>query len=281
MAAGLFISYRRDESRHAAGRLAEDLAQVFGVDAIFRDIEGIDPGVDFSSSLERALGSCVVMLVLMGPRWIDISDAQGRRRLDDPQDWIRQEIATALSRNVRVVPVLLEGAPIPAAASLPSDLQPLVRRQAFELSDTRWRGDLQRLATALARIPELSRIDVAPPASAAAAPSPPITPPPPPARPPAFAPVPAPAPMPAPTPAAPPARSGRKAMLTGIAIGALGLLGVAALLNDERSDPDLQPVRPQESMPIPMPLPMPLSTQPPSPLQSPTASSAPANVAGL
>lgn len=142
MAAGIFISYRRDESRHAAGRLADDLAQAFGADAIFRDIEGIDPGVDFTRSLERALGACVVMLVLIGPQWLQIKDAQGRRRLDNAEDWIRQEIATALERNVRVVPVLLEGATVPQPDQLPPDMQALVRRQALEMSDMRWRGDL-------------------------------------------------------------------------------------------------------------------------------------------
>src|SRR5690606_10510816 len=143
--AGLFISYRRDESRHAAGRLADDLVDAFGADSIFRDIEGIDPGVDFKQALDKALGSCVVMLVLIGPRWLQMEDAHGGRRLDQPGDWIRMEIATALARDIRVVPVLLEGAILPEEDQLPEDMRPLVRRQAFELADGRWRGDLQRL----------------------------------------------------------------------------------------------------------------------------------------
>ena len=154
MAAGIFISYRRDESRHAAGRLAEDLSQTFGTEHIFRDIEGIELGVEFAKSLEKALAACSVMLVLIGPQWLDMPDRKrGGRRLDQADDWIRQEIATALKRDVRVVPVLLEGALLPDAAELPADIRSLVGRQAMELSDVRWRGDLQRLIDALSKLP--------------------------------------------------------------------------------------------------------------------------------
>jgi len=162
--AGIFISYRRDEARHAAGRLADDLVDAFGAESIFRDIEGIEPGVDFSQALDRALAACVVMLVLIGPRWLALQDNQGRRRIDVPGDWIRVEIATALKRDTRVIPVLLEGAELPAEEELPEDLRPLVRRQAFELTDGRWRGDLQRLVDALARVPGLTLKKTLPPA---------------------------------------------------------------------------------------------------------------------
>ncbi|MEJ6005672.1 toll/interleukin-1 receptor domain-containing protein [Paucibacter sp. AS339] len=155
MAAGIFISYRRDDSRHVAGRLAEDLAQSFGADSIFRDIEGISLGLDFTQSLDSALASCSVMLVLIGPNWLTIQNAKGQRRLDQPDDWIRQEIATALRRDVRVVPVLIEGTSLPEASDLPEDLRPLVRRQCMDLADARWRGDLQRLVETLARVPGL------------------------------------------------------------------------------------------------------------------------------
>ena len=154
MSAGIFISYRRDESRHAAGRLAEDLSQIFGAEHIFRDIEGIELGVEFAKSLEKALSACSVMLVLIGPQWLEMPDRKrGGRRLDQADDWIRQEIATALKRDVRVVPVLLEGATLPDANELPADIRLLAGRQAMELSDVRWRGDLKRLADALAKLP--------------------------------------------------------------------------------------------------------------------------------
>ena len=206
MAAGIFISYRRDEARHAAGRLADDLAQVFGPTAIFRDIEGIDPGVDFTRSLDKALNACVVMLVLMGPRWLDMRNPKGERRLDDAEDWIRQEIATALKRDVRVVPVLLEGAKVPEASQLPEDLRGLTRRQALDMSDTRWRGDLQRLIEALDKLPGLQRLDQTEPAP--------------------------PTPEP-PTPAPPPKRKG---LWLGVAIGAAAVVLAAVLLVEDEVD---------------------------------------------
>ena len=87
MPAGIFISYRRDDSRHAAGRLADDLSQAFGAERIFRDIEGIDLGVDFAQSLEKALAACSVMLVLIGPQWLQVQDnKRGGRRLDQADD---------------------------------------------------------------------------------------------------------------------------------------------------------------------------------------------------
>lgn len=214
MSAGIFISYRRDESRHAAGRLADDLSQAFGPQAIFRDIEGIDPGVDFTQSLERALEACSVMLVLIGPKWLEMSDPQGRRRLDDPQDWIRQEIATALARDVRVIPVLLEGAAIPSTDDLPEDLRPLVRRQALDMSDSRWRGDLQRLIEALEKVPGLHRIDP-------------------------------PAPVPVPPPAPPPPSAG-KGRWVAIGAGVIGVLAVIGWLSEE----EIGPPMPIDAMPI-------------------------------
>ena len=157
MGAGIFISYRREDSRHAAGRLADDLSDAFGGERIFRDIEGIDLGVRFGEALEKALAACSVMLVLIGPRWLTAQDAQGRRRLERPEDWVRQEVATALARGIPVVPVLLEGAALPTSDELTADLQGLIERQKIELSDERWRGDVQSLIARLARLPGLER----------------------------------------------------------------------------------------------------------------------------
>lgn len=169
MSGGIFISYRRDDTRQAAGRLADDLAEAFGGERIFRDIEKIEIGVDFTQALEKALAECEVMLVLIGRQWSSIADGQGRRRLDQPEDWIRAEIVTALKRGIRVVPVLVDGAALPAEAELPEDLRPLLRRQAVELEDARWRGDVARLVDGLGRMPGLS-----PRASAVPAAPPPV-----------------------------------------------------------------------------------------------------------
>ena len=171
MSSGIFISYRRADSRHAAGRMADELGAAFGEANIFRDIEGIDIGVNFEQALERALGSCVVMLVVIGPQWLDAKDDAGRRRLDQPGDWTRQEIATALKRGIPVAPVLLEGTPLPRADQLPDELRELVNRQQYELSDGHWRGDMKTLVDKLARVKGLQRVGPVP--APAPAPQPP------------------------------------------------------------------------------------------------------------
>src|SRR5574343_641914 len=147
---GIFISYRRQDSQSAAGRLADHLREHLPAVPIFRDVETIEPGVDFVEAIGRALQSCGVLLAIIGPRWATRVDAAGRRRLDDANDYARLEIATALQRSdVLVIPVLVEGATIPAADELPDDLKPLARRNAFELSDKRWEFDVTSLVDAL------------------------------------------------------------------------------------------------------------------------------------
>lgn len=175
MAGGIFISYRRDDTRHVAGRLSGDLADRFGAASIFRDVESIDGGEEFPEKLEKALSHCQMMLVLIGAKWLGITDAGGRRRLDNPDDWVRQEIATALRRKVRVVPVLVEDTPLPAEADLPEDLRPLVNRQVRKLSDERWRGDLQDIVDMLAKVPGLQLVSATAAASAAPAATPPAS----------------------------------------------------------------------------------------------------------
>lgn len=110
------------------------------------DINAIEPGMDFGVRIEQAVESCDVLIALIGDDWLDIADASGRRRLDDPEDFVRLEIASALRReDLRVIPVLVEGATMPPAIELPTDLKPLARRNALELSDARWRYDVERL----------------------------------------------------------------------------------------------------------------------------------------
>ena len=154
---GIFISYRRQDSQGSAGRLADTLKAQFAQSQIFRDIETIEPGVDFVEAIERALASCVVMLAVMGPRWLSATDKLGRRRLDDPNDYTRIEIAAALQRKVRVIPVLVDGAAMPDAEDLPDDLKTLARRQASELSDKRWDFDVRQLVLTLEKIPGIEK----------------------------------------------------------------------------------------------------------------------------
>ncbi len=147
---GIFISYRRQDSQSAAGRLADHIKEHLQGVSLFRDVETIEPGVDFTEAIGRALQSCGVLLAVIGPHWTSVTDAGGRRRLDNAGDYIRLEIVTALQRsNVRVIPVLVEGAQMPDLNDLPEDLQPLCRRNAIELTDKRWSYDVSQLIDTL------------------------------------------------------------------------------------------------------------------------------------
>ena len=145
----IFICYRRGSSSGWAGRLSQALRSAFGDTSVFMDIEALAPGADFVIALENALRSCDCFLSLIGPDWVSITDEAGRRRLDDPHDFVRLELSTALQRNVDVIPVLVGGARIPKAEELPEPLVDLTRRQVHELTDTRWDYDCQNLIYAI------------------------------------------------------------------------------------------------------------------------------------
>jgi formylglycine-generating enzyme required for sulfatase activity len=147
--AKIFISYRREDSEGQARALSIELANYVGPNRVFMDVDSIALGRDFRQGLHESLGLCDAVLVLIGPEWLDIKDAAGRRRLDDPADFVRQEIATALKRNIPVTPVLLRGALMPDEERLPDDLKELHFRNGFELSHTRWRSDVRELAERL------------------------------------------------------------------------------------------------------------------------------------
>jgi hypothetical protein len=146
--AEIFLSYRRRDSQSATGRLADDLEAHFGDDRVFRDHE-IGAGDDFVAAIRRSVESSTVVLAVVGPRWLAMTDDQGRRRLDDPDDFVRLEIELALAARVAVVPVLVEGATMPAAAELPPSIAAFARCQAVELSDKRWRFDVDTLIESL------------------------------------------------------------------------------------------------------------------------------------
>lgn len=148
----IFISYRRDDSAGYAGRLADNLAARFGSDEVFQDIEAIRAGDDFVRAIDTAIGACRVVIVLIGDGWLDAVDGQGRRRLDDPHDFVRAEVAAALQRGVPTIPVLIEGARMPASEALPQPLRALARIQALELSDSRWDYDVAQLVAAIERV---------------------------------------------------------------------------------------------------------------------------------
>ena len=144
-----FISYRRDDSSGHVGRLYDALMARFGRQRLFFDIDHIGVGQDFVKVLEDAVTRCSVMLVVMGKRWPGPGRV-GARRIDDPGDFVRMEVAAGLRREgLRVVPVLIQGAKMPAPASLPDELKELLRRNAIELSDMRWKEDVARLISGL------------------------------------------------------------------------------------------------------------------------------------
>lgn len=145
----LFISYRRDDSGGHVGRLYDALCAHFGRDRLFFDIDHIAPGQDFVDVLEKALAQSSVLLVVIGKRWAG-SGRIGTRRIDDPGDFVRLEVSRALARpELRVIPVLLQGARMPSVSALPGDLKDLSRRNAIELSDLRWKEDVTRLIASL------------------------------------------------------------------------------------------------------------------------------------
>jgi tetratricopeptide (TPR) repeat protein len=109
------------------------------------DVDRVKAGDDFVEAIETSVASSDVLIAVIGMRWLDASDQRGKRRLDDPEDFVRLEISVALRRRVRVVPVLLDGALMPRASELPTELQPLVRRHAVEIRHNRFEDDSERL----------------------------------------------------------------------------------------------------------------------------------------
>jgi hypothetical protein len=146
--AGVFISYRRDDSPGFAGRLAEDLDAAFGAENVFRDIDDIRPGEDFVKAITSHLQTVDVLLAVIGPGWLNASK-DGRRRLDDPEDFVRVEIGLALASGRPVWPVLIGGAVMPGESALPEPLRELARLQAVVLADIAWKDDVARLVAEL------------------------------------------------------------------------------------------------------------------------------------
>ena len=163
----IFLSYRRDDSSGYAGRLFDNLAERFGRDRVFMDIETLEPGMDFVAGIDRAIESCGAVIAMIGPNWAKAQDGEGRRRLDNPHDFIRLEITSALTRNVRVIPVLVHNASMPSEQELPEPLRPLCRLQASEISDNRWEFDVRRLADVLE--PLIAEAEGSPPVAPSAA----------------------------------------------------------------------------------------------------------------
>jgi hypothetical protein len=148
-ASRIFVSYRRDDAASAAGRLVDHLVGHFGKGQVFQDVDSIQPGDDFAAEITAAVESCAVLLAVIGTRWLAVTNGKGQPRLDNPEDFVRLEIEAALKRNIRVIPILVDGARMPSATDLPTSLAPLARRHALDTSPSRFRSDMNYLVQVL------------------------------------------------------------------------------------------------------------------------------------
>lgn len=146
----VFICYRREGSSWVAGRIYDSLVRKFGRDAVFRDIDSIPLGINFKEHIQSVVQQCSVFLVVINHGWMGERVDQGERRIDDPNDFIRIEIESALQRKIPVIPLLIEGTTIPLAESLPSTLKELRHRNGMRINiDPHFHMDMERLINRL------------------------------------------------------------------------------------------------------------------------------------
>jgi hypothetical protein len=219
----IFLNYRREETSGHAGRLYDELVLRFGEDHIFMDVDTIQPGVDFTEAVKDPVGTCDAFVAVIGRQWLHVTDTRGRRRLDNPEDFVRLEIEAALDRNIRLIPALVQDSEMPRSDELPEPLASLARRNALKLSDDRWRYDVGRLVTALERVAQEKGERSRTPA---------------PAKPP-------PAPSPEPRPA--PQRAGlpKRALLGAAAAAIVLVAGGIVLVNSLTGSPKPAPASPR------------------------------------
>ena len=148
---GIFISYRRADAGAYARLLQVKLGEEFPGVALFMDLDSIEAGVDFAEAIKEGVDACRVLIALIGPKWLAVDD-EGRRRIDNPDDYVRFEIRTALQRGVRVIPVLVDGGKMPGAQDLPDDVRRLARLNALEMSYDRCEYDENRLAAVIRKV---------------------------------------------------------------------------------------------------------------------------------
>lgn len=154
---GIFLCYRREDSAPYAGRLYDRFCARFGADLVFMDVDDIPAGADFAAHIGAKVASCDAMVVVIGKQWLSVRDDRDQLRLSDPNDYVALEISLALQRGIPVMPALVAGATMPAAAALPQSLRGLAQRNASSLRDEEFRRDSDKLAAVLADIPGLRR----------------------------------------------------------------------------------------------------------------------------
>lgn len=148
----IFVSYRRSDSEGHAGRLFRDLCDHFGKHRVLIDVVGMEKGRDFRRTIEQRLETSNVLLAIIGKTWVSVQDPSGHRRLENPSDLVRLETATALRKDIAVIPVLVGGAVMPREAELPDDLKNLAYRDGVEITHARWDSDVQHLIAAVASL---------------------------------------------------------------------------------------------------------------------------------
>jgi hypothetical protein len=146
----IFISYRRSDCQDMAARIADHLNDSPGIDEVFIDVEDIAPGTDFTVAIDAALAKSDVSLILIGDGWVGGADEQGRARILDTKDFVRAEVAASLASGRKVVPVLLNNAPMPDTDSLPADVSPIVNRNAVFVRHLSFDQDIELLLDAVA-----------------------------------------------------------------------------------------------------------------------------------
>jgi len=154
----IFISYRRDDAGYATATIHRQLSEYFGSGHVFRDNESLHLSEDYPDALWAALRRCQVLVAVMGPRWLGTS-VDGRRRMDDPKDWVRRELEQGLRRGIPIAPVRLDDAPDLASANLPAGLGKLVTKQATRVRQEAFADDVHALAAKLGRlVPRLATV---------------------------------------------------------------------------------------------------------------------------
>jgi hypothetical protein len=148
----LFLCYRREDTQDAAGRLHDRLADAFGFERVFMDIDIVPLGIDFVDHVAEQISRCSVVIVMMGKQWLSIKDKKRRRRLDNSDDLVRVEIATALKQRIPVIPVVVQNASMPVADDLPEDIRPLARRNGIQLRPEQWKDGVERLLKELDKV---------------------------------------------------------------------------------------------------------------------------------
>lgn len=170
----VFLSYRRSDCQPQANGLYDGLRNRLPLARVFMDIDGIPAGTDFEEYIRREISACDVVLVMIGDNWLDARPGSDVRRIDEPEDFVRLEVESALaSPHVRTFPVLVEGTPMPGPAQLPESIARLARLQAVELDDRRWLGDLAHLVAEVEKVArERGKAAVRPTPSPAVVPTP-------------------------------------------------------------------------------------------------------------